>query len=509
MYAISTDPIEETGDLAIVAIIDEGIDIFHEAFLDTNGNTRIIAIWDQTDNTGPHPIVPEISHSFGREYRKEDINQYIQNPLLLPPNLEHSYRSRQKQHGTSVASIAAGSAIHNFSGVASESKIIIIIPDTRPSSSSVLRPGWENAYNQAFLYIRNLARQHNRPVVINISQGVSLGSRDGTSLMEYSCDLFLEHGQSSGLAIVTSAGNERDKQRHAEIPISQLGVSNLCWQSQGIEHQKDRIELWFKRCNTIRFRVINPSQEASEWVSLGDPLRRCIFQTGNFCQISCEQDRNNIDIKLLITIQSSDSSSYIEQGTWKLEIHTIVVNDPTDRIYAWIQDADVPPPIQRVRFTNYCSERTTLTIPATATNVIAVGSVNAASNTSSTFSSCGPTRDLRNQPLLVAPGENITTALATISVSSDSEDLVHGCRDRLVHGRKGTSMAAPCVTGAIALLFSARERQRQNSPEISQFTTSEIQQLIRETATSSDGTWNYDMGYGVLNVPTLLNRVHQ
>jgi hypothetical protein len=39
----------ESGDQALIAIIDEGIDVFHNAFLDESGNTRIIAIWDQTD----------------------------------------------------------------------------------------------------------------------------------------------------------------------------------------------------------------------------------------------------------------------------------------------------------------------------------------------------------------------------------------------------------------------------------------------------------------------------
>ena len=45
----------EKGAGALVAVIDNGIDVLHRAFLDANGDSRIIGIWDQQDDTGPPP----------------------------------------------------------------------------------------------------------------------------------------------------------------------------------------------------------------------------------------------------------------------------------------------------------------------------------------------------------------------------------------------------------------------------------------------------------------------
>ena len=36
-----------------LAIIDDGIDVLHEAFLDADGQSRIVGIWDQQDNDKP------------------------------------------------------------------------------------------------------------------------------------------------------------------------------------------------------------------------------------------------------------------------------------------------------------------------------------------------------------------------------------------------------------------------------------------------------------------------
>lgn len=83
--------------------------------------------------------------------------------------------------------------------------------------------------------------------------------------------------------------------------------------------------------------------------------------------------------------------------------------------------------------------------PATGKNVVAVGATRRGSSAESmaTFSSCGPTDDGRIKPDVTLPGENI------ISANNDTNTGTNNCNTRSM---SGTSMAAPGVSGAAALL---------------------------------------------------------
>ncbi|MCB9653660.1 MAG: S8 family serine peptidase [Deltaproteobacteria bacterium] len=82
----------------------------------------------------------------------------------------------------------------------------------------------------------------------------------------------------------------------------------------------------------------------------------------------------------------------------------------------------------------------TVSSPATAKNVISVGATynGAASGSLASFSSHGPTDDGRIKPTVSAPGVNIVSASNALS-----------CGTRTL---SGTSMAAPTVAGAVALV---------------------------------------------------------
>ena len=81
-----------TGKGVLVAVLDSGIDYFHEDFRNGDGTTRIVELWDQTLN---------------RVFTREEINEALEAGDReagrgLVPSVDGS------GHGTSVAGIAAG-----------------------------------------------------------------------------------------------------------------------------------------------------------------------------------------------------------------------------------------------------------------------------------------------------------------------------------------------------------------------------------------------------------------
>ena len=124
--------------------------------------------------------------------------------------------------------------------------------------------------------------------------------------------------------------------------------------------------------------------------------------------------------------------------------------------------------------------------PATSRFVISVGACddkrtsNISDATIPTFSSRGPTKDRVRKPDLLAPGVNITSLSSTDNTGYSA--------------LTGTSMAAPIVSGAVALLL-------QKKPNLTHF---EAKKILVESCTKIGGT-QFDEGAGVLNFNKLFD----
>ena len=119
-----------------------------------------------------------------------------------------------------------------------------------------------------------------------------------------------------------------------------------------------------------------------------------------------------------------------------------------------------------------------ITDPGNAQGVITVGATHRDSPHTygvSYFSSRGPTGDGRIKPDLVAPGEKITSTVPDAGLKS----------------MDGTSMAAPHVSGAAALLI-ARHRELVGKP-------GRVKQILCETATDL-GRERYFQGSGMVDI---------
>jgi endonuclease G len=481
-------PFKEKGDNALVAIIDTGVDVLHKAFRDDSGQTRIVAFWDQTDKkTGPKPsamsCLGKTFTPYGTEYTETNINNFISQSTSAPILDSHG-------HGTHVASIAAGRKAGKFyGGVAPNTKIVIVKAWVDPDD--ILRSGYSTSYVDALCYIKGIAEQENLPVVVNMSFGSNAGAHDGTSLLEIACDNFSGGGCEPGYVIVKSAGNEIGQDSHATInlPAHQQNHELLSWEvPNNPPDDKLVIELWWRRGHDLRFQLSTPTGSSqSGIVSRSNRNNSGRFLNDNDYDLSYTRYHydNGAD-QLLITIEKG-ATAYIEPGSWSLYITSDPLNSEAE-IQAWIERRSAARPAY---FTNNITDSITLTVPGTARTVICVGAIDDATSSIFRYSSRGGTYDNREKPDLLAPGVDIVAALAGSAgeVKSDT----------------GTSMAAPHVTGAIALLFSYWVKQKTKVAQWKQLNAAQIQAAIIQAANGYDGDWDRHEGHGFLDAEALLN----
>jgi subtilisin family serine protease len=114
----------------------------------------------------------------------------------------------------------------------------------------------------------------------------------------------------------------------------------------------------------------------------------------------------------------------------------------------------------------------------------------------SNFSSLGPSRDGRMQPLISAPGDVIFAARSMHEVSNQAYMLEGG----MLVGKSGTSMSAPIVSGAVALML-------QVNPNLN---FEDIKTILELTAVKDEFTGsenNNAFGYGKLDIQAAIDYI--
>jgi subtilisin family serine protease len=482
--AVHQPPIDEKGDSAIVGIIDSGVDVLHEVFLDDGGKTRILCVWDQRASSGNAPSAAHadvFSQSYGTLYLQSEIQDMVDHGIA-PAALRDPLC-----HGTHVASIAAGRPVGSFAGgIAPEAKLIVVIPDMKTAPGDPPSLGYSNSHVDALSFIQSAAAREGLPVAVNVSLGMNAGAHDGSSTLEAAFDAFTGMGRLPGVVLVKSAGNERGHKGHASVEVPQNGFADISWESCPVRRDEDYIEVWFNAFDDIEFTLMDPSGNAAAAVSATNPEVDATLN-GNFCRLRLTLNhRDNGDNLLLVTIESDGSP--IQGGLWTLRLLGKTILSPgAGVVHAWVERHDS----RAVAFNSGDNDEMTLSIPGTANHVITVAACGSAMPLHLTSSSSwGLTRDRRPKPDLVAPG----TAVVAAQANTGSH--------RATVAMTGTSMAAPHVTGSIALVLSKRHKE-VGKPQVNAV---QIRKELIASAQNFTGVHNKGVGYGALDTLAFVNR---
>ena len=226
----------------------------------------------------------------------------------------------------------------------------------------------------------------------------------------------------------------------------------------------------------------SPGSAPSDWVERGQQKTGGYFPGQGDYEIELVPSHVDNGDKLLRVQHTCGYSERDKPDEWTLVVEAAEVSTEGD-IHAWIERAGKP----MTMFVTHHAEEMTLSVPGTARSVISVGAVDPVAPVRvGSFSSFGPTRDGLKRPDVCAPGVGIRAALS-------------GSRNGVV-ANSGTSMAAPHVTGAVALLLSRAAEQGVQIP-----TATQVRSVLqRNTLFGQNNIWDRGQGYGVLDVKKLL-----
>lgn len=399
-----------SGKGTIVAVVDSGIDFYHEDFRNEDGSTRILELWDQTR---------------GQVYTREEINQALEAgsrraAMEALPSVDLS------GHGTAVTGIAAGNGRGGdgrYRGVAYESDILVVklgLPDTDsfPRTTELMT---------AVDFAVRRALHYQLPVAVNISFGNTYGSHQGNSLLETYMNSVSNYWKS---AIVVGTGNEGSSGGHA-AGVLEMGVVTDVEVSVAPYETGFSLQLWKNYADVFEISLIHPSGENVGPISPRTGPQRIqfsdttvLFYYGEPSPYSRSQE---------IYMDFIPNNQYVGSGIWKVRLNPVRL--VTGNYNLWLPSSGA---LNRsTRFLNPVPDLS-LTIPSTAAKVISVGAYDDAYQTYADFSGRGSVADgIYMKPDLAAPGVGIITSKSGGGYEAFT----------------GTSFATPFVTGSASLMM--------------------------------------------------------
>ena len=466
-----------SGKDVVVGVQDIGFDLTHPNFYSADmSQYRIKAMWDQLSVDTLQSELP-----VGRDY--------VGREALLRVGCPRD--GKLQTHGTHTTGIAAGSGAEGdgrrspYRGIAYDSDICLVCNATS-DDRELIDPKDYYKYTYAldalgFKYIFDYADRVGKPCVVNFSEGSTQDFHGYDNLYYEMLDSLVGPGH----ILVASAGNDGEHITHIKKTSSQdkagifVGTPNPGLQpviatTKTTGNFTMQIKLYVDVNNPflkeIRMDEVLASQDSTyiDSVTLGSSTfrfeamayRSCYNPNDLICDwiipVTDTRKTKTVNTSVCLTQSDADVEMFRSSGHFWPSNLDPSLNDG-DNTYSVLSPGSAPSVIcvgataYRTGFVNYLGE----------TKVYNKG----VNGVRTPFSAVGPTWDGRTKPDVMAPGQNINSSYSSFYIDNHSDDgtaLTNDIRHFDYNGRTyawssngGTSMAAPVVTGVIALWLEA------------------------------------------------------
>lgn len=446
----------------VIGIVDTGIDILNEEFLNEYGRTRIKYAWDQSVNSSSGDSYAG-EFPFGTYYTEEQLNRFVEEG--------NSVLRGEDNHGNYLASIAAG----RNNGIAVNSDLVVVkLKKAKENLKELYGVRQGEAYSEADImlaiaYILQCSYRLRKTVSILIGFGTNSGSHTGSAALEAYINNI---GILRGVCVSVAGGNEGSAGHHTDGDIEENEQAVI--EINVPEKTAFTLEIWGKAPGVYAIGMDIAGGEIIDRI----PPR---FDRSQIIKPIFGGGTIYVDY-FLVEGQAGDELILVRffdtpRGLYRI---TLTATGTVEKQYrAWLPVSSFVP--EGLVFTNPVTWGT-VTVPGTAVTPIVSGAYNYSDGSIYVNGSRGYTANSVVKPDLAAPGVNITGA---------------GPYGTKVTG-SGSSISAACAVGAAALM-QQWSRDRGLSPYIN---GNQIRQYLIRGADRENSRRYPDRyyGFGTLNL---------
>ncbi|EQB89662.1 subtilisin family serine protease [Clostridium punense] len=475
------------GKGVIVGIISTGIDYLNPRFMNIDGSTRIISIWDQTVKEGPPPE----TFIRGTEFKREDINEALQKQALGEDPYAIVNHKDNIGHGTAIAGIIGGRNLGDgdkLQSVVPECEFSIV--KLREAKENMLRldgieRNGKNIYQDTDIsagirYFRTLQGIVKRPIVVYLALGSNSGGHGGETVLERYMDFVALRRD---FIVSCNTGNQGAASGHASGILEGTGSKKTIPLSVAEGEGNVSFSMYTNKPDKVNIGLTSPT---------GERLETLIIPTRNGASLDFTIDNSNITVQYF----EENRGGGVQRvdvlirnalgGSWYIDLKGAYISN--GRYDLWLLQKEL---IEKETIFLNPDINITLMTPSTAQNSITTSYYDQRDNSVINESGRGFTRYGAIKP---------TTTMESINF------LTSGLNNSTIVA-SGAAIAGALLTGAIAMIYQWGIVEKN---DIDMYQPKLRSYIISASLRDEDSIYpNQQWGYGRFNFNKLLDNLNK